>query len=52
MSEEHQLSKVNVTWPIRVAALMALIGVVLGALGAHGLQDTLEANGAVESWKT
>ncbi len=36
----------------RLAAVLGLTGVALGAFGAHGLADLLEANGRVEVWKT
>ena len=36
----------------RLAALLGFLAVALGAFGAHGLQETLKANGAVEIWKT
>lgn len=35
-----------------IAAILGFIGVALGAFGAHGLKDTLEAHGSVETWKT
>lgn len=34
------------------AAVLGFLGVALGAFGAHALKSTLEANGAVETWKT
>ncbi|MBA3850380.1 MAG: DUF423 domain-containing protein [Opitutus sp.] len=34
------------------AALLGLLGVALGAFGAHALKPTLEAHGSVETWKT
>jgi uncharacterized membrane protein YgdD (TMEM256/DUF423 family) len=37
----------------RTAAALALLGVVLGAFGAHGLKETLNAAPAgMETWKT
>src|SRR5690606_34065967 len=37
---------------IRWVALLGVTGVALGAFGAHGLEDLLEANGRVDVWKT
>ncbi len=37
---------------MRLAALLGLTGVALGAFGAHGLEDILKANGRVDVWKT
>lgn len=34
------------------ASLLGLIGVALGAFGAHALRATLEAAGQTENWKT
>lgn len=34
------------------ASLLGLIGVALGAFGAHALRATLEASGQTENWKT
>ena len=34
------------------AGLLGLLGVALGAFGAHGLKATLEAHGSLETWKT
>ena len=36
----------------RIAAITGFIAVALGAFGAHGLQDLLEKNGRMETWKT
>jgi len=36
----------------RVGATFALIGVGLGAFGAHGLKDILTAHHSLEIWKT
>lgn len=36
----------------RIAAALGFLAVPLGALGAHGLNPTLTANGMVEVWKT
>ena len=35
-----------------LAAVMAALGVLLGAFGAHGLEAQLEALGTTETWKT
>ncbi|MGC1478949.1 MAG: DUF423 domain-containing protein [Chthoniobacterales bacterium] len=37
---------------IRIAAVLGLTGVALGAFGAHGLAGLLEANGRVGNWET
>ena len=37
---------------MRVAALMGLLAVALGAFGAHGLQNTLVQNNTTDIWKT
>jgi len=34
----------------RVAAVLCLLAVALGAFGAHGLHSTLEARGMVDVW--
>lgn len=34
------------------AAVLGFIGVALGAFGAHGLRETLEARGSLDAWKT
>ncbi len=40
------------TLQIRIAAFLGLIGVILGALGAHGsLHDTVVANGHLDAWQ-
>ena len=36
----------------KIAALTGAIGVALGAFGAHGLKDSLEAGGLTDIWKT
>lgn len=36
----------------KLASLLGASGVVLGALGAHSLQDRLAKRGVVESWRT
>ena len=36
----------------RISAVMGFLAVALGAFGAHGLQDLLEKNGRMETWKT
>jgi uncharacterized membrane protein YgdD (TMEM256/DUF423 family) len=35
----------------RIAALMGLLAVALGAFGAHGLKDVLARNGTMEIWQ-
>ncbi len=36
----------------RIAAVIALTGVALGAFGAHALKETLEARGYLDTWHT
>ena len=35
-----------------IAAIVALLGVALGAFGAHALRDTLAASGTTSTWET
>ncbi len=37
---------------IKSAATFGIVGIILGAFGAHALQETLVANGKLEVWKT
>lgn len=37
---------------IRLAALVLFLGIALGAFGAHGLADRLEATGRIDNWET
>ncbi len=37
---------------IRIAAILGFLAVTLGAFGAHGLENTLKANGRMETWQT
>jgi len=38
---------------IRLSAALAMLGVVLGAFGAHGLKETLQSTpSGLDSWKT
>jgi uncharacterized membrane protein YgdD (TMEM256/DUF423 family) len=37
---------------VRIAALVALIGVALGAFGAHLLKELLESRGRLDAWHT
>ena len=37
---------------IALGSLFALLGVILGAFGAHALEDTLLQNGTTSSWST
>lgn len=39
-------------WITVAAGLLGLVGVALGAFGAHGLRATLEAHGSIETWRT
>lgn len=46
------LRAMSSTLQIRLAALLGLIAVILGALGAHGsLHDTVVANGRLDAWQ-
>ena len=36
----------------RISAVSGFLAVALGAFGAHGLQELLERNDRVETWKT
>ena len=42
----------NSQTPFRISAALGFLAVALGAFGAHGLQDLLEKNGRMETWKT
>lgn len=37
---------------IRLAAFVLFLGVILGAFGAHGLADRLDATGRLDNWET
>jgi len=37
---------------IRLAAILAFLGIALGAFGAHGLEDRLEETGRLDNWQT
>jgi uncharacterized membrane protein YgdD (TMEM256/DUF423 family) len=39
-------------WITAAAGLLGLLGVALGAFGAHALKATLEAHGSLETWRT
>jgi len=39
-------------YAILTASVMGFMGVALGAFGAHGLKETLEARGSVGTWET
>lgn len=36
----------------RLSAIIAFLGIALGAFGAHGLEQLLEKNGRVDTWDT
>jgi uncharacterized membrane protein YgdD (TMEM256/DUF423 family) len=36
----------------RISAVVGFLAVALGAFGAHGLKDTLNANGTLDVWHT
>jgi uncharacterized membrane protein YgdD (TMEM256/DUF423 family) len=40
------------TWPTRIAALMGMLGVALGAFGAHGMKAVLQRHGTAAIWET
>ncbi|MDF1657371.1 MAG: DUF423 domain-containing protein [Verrucomicrobiales bacterium] len=42
----------NQSQRIRVAASVIFLGIALGAFGAHGLGDRLEATGRIDNWET
>lgn len=42
----------NPTTAIRLAAFTGFLAVALGAFGAHGLKETLNANGTLAVWQT
>jgi uncharacterized membrane protein YgdD (TMEM256/DUF423 family) len=42
----------NQSAAVRLAGIFGFLAVALGAFGAHGLEDTLEANGRVDVWET
>lgn len=37
---------------LRLAALLMFLGIVLGAFGAHGLEDRLAETGRADNWHT
>ena len=37
---------------LRLAAILCFLAVALGAFGAHGLKNILDANGTVQVWQT
>lgn len=37
---------------VRIASIFGFLAVALGAIGAHALHHTLEANGKIEAWHT
>lgn len=37
---------------VRISAIIGFLGIALGAFGAHGLEQLLEQNGRVDTWKT
>lgn len=42
----------NTSIPLRLAAALGLLGVALGAFGAHALKPTLAAFGTADIWQT
>ncbi len=42
----------NTITAIRIAAIMGFLAVLLGAFGAHGLEDTLKQHDRVDTWET
>jgi uncharacterized membrane protein YgdD (TMEM256/DUF423 family) len=42
----------RVSWTFRAAAVLGFLGVVMGALGAHGLKPELAAFGTADLWVT
>ena len=43
--------RMNGTTASRITALLGMMGVVLGAFGAHGLKGILEAHGTTDIWE-
>ena len=39
-------------FPLLAAGLIGLVGVALGAFGAHGLQEILAARGMTHAWES
>jgi uncharacterized membrane protein YgdD (TMEM256/DUF423 family) len=39
-------------YAIAIGAVLGMLGVAMGAFGAHSLQETLQANGRVDTFKT
>jgi uncharacterized membrane protein YgdD (TMEM256/DUF423 family) len=42
----------STTLAIRVSAILGMLGVALGAFGAHGLREILARNGTAAIWET
>jgi len=48
----NEVSQHHSKAPVVVGAAFALLGVALGAFGAHALKDVLAVRGSTETWKT
>ncbi|WP_309386519.1 DUF423 domain-containing protein [Cerasicoccus frondis] len=52
MSEHNRTAYFSNPCLVATAAVLAFLAVALGAFGAHGLKDMLEASGKAETWQT
>jgi uncharacterized membrane protein YgdD (TMEM256/DUF423 family) len=52
VNRENDLLIVASGWRKKIVVVIGALGVVLGALGEHILNGTLEANGTLDVWKT
>lgn len=52
MSDHNRTAYFSHPYMVAVAAVMAFLAVALGAFGAHGLKETLEASGKAGTWQT
>ncbi len=43
---------VNARLAFRISAILGFLGVALGAMGAHALEDTLTAHERLDTWET
>lgn len=46
------LAMKNSALPVRIAAAVMVLGIALGAMGAHALKERLGQTGHLEEWKT
>ena len=52
VNRENDFLTVASGWRKKIVVVIGALGVVLGALGEHILNGTLEANGTLDVWKT